>query len=207
MGVYPVGMITMSRRGSRSRNTEKQPFSFINGEDLAKLIKKNHLIIRPFAEDAISCKGIDLRLGGEMAHITETETIFDSRKENDLSTFYTKEAGDEFIVEPRETVLFHTLESLKLPADIMAIVGPRSSYCRLGLHISLGFVDPGFAGQLTLEVTGSSFPIKVYVGERLFHIVFAKLSSICKNPYSGKYQNQKGVTLPVLPSKFARSYA
>lgn len=202
MGAYSVVRVTMFKTNSESRKTERKMFesvSVLSSGDLSRLIRKGHLAITPFTEDAISCKGIDLRLGGEMAHINQTEMIFDSRNRNDLSTFYTKEAGSEFIVEKRETVLFHTLEQLTLPIDIMGMIGLRSSYSRLGLQVSLGFVDPGFEGQLTLEVTGSSFPIKVYAGDKLFHIVFAKLNSLCTNPYRGKYQHQKGVTLPIFP--------
>ena len=192
----------MSKTNVKSRKTGRQMFgiaSILSDDDLARLIGKGRLVISPFAEDSISCKGIDLRLGSEMARINQTEMIFDPRKQNDLSTFYTKEVGSEFIINPQETVLFHTLERLILPADIMGVVGLKSSYSRLGLHVSLGFVDPGFEGQLTLEVTGSSFPIKVYPGDKLFHIVFAKLNSSCTCTYKGKYQNQKGVTLPIFP--------
>jgi len=171
----------------------------LSNDKLVKLIRKGHLIVSPFEEDAISCKGIDLRLGSEMARINHTEVVFDSRKQNDLSTFYTKEVASEFIIKEQETVLFHTLERLALPADIMGMIGLRSSYSRLGLHVSLGFVDPGFEGQLTVEVSGSSFPIKVYTGDKLFHIVFMKLNSLCTNGYKGKYQNQRGVTLPIFP--------
>jgi dCTP deaminase len=175
--------------------------SVLSDDNLVRLIRKGHLVIRPFEKDAITCKGIDLRLGNEIARINHTKLIFDSRRKNDLSVFFTKEVGSEFIIKEQETVLFHTLERLVLPADIMGIIGLRSSYTRLGLHVSLGFVDPGFKGQLTVEVTGSSFPIKVYTGDKLFHIVFVKLSSLCTNTYGGKYQNQKGVTLPIFPNK------
>ena len=184
-----------------SKRTKRQKFkatgSIISGDDLTRLIRKGRIVISPFTEDAISCKGIDLRLGSEIVHIRQTEMVFDSRKQNDLSSFYTKEVRSEFLIRTQKKVLLHTLERVALPADVMGIIGLRSSYSRLGLHAPLGFVDPGFEGQLTLEVTGSSFPIKVYTGDKLFHIVFAKLNSMCKNPYRGKYQKQKGAALPI----------
>jgi dCTP deaminase len=192
----------MRRKGLDSRKTEgklSEKVSILSNDNLVRLIRKGHLVVSPFEENAISCKGIDLRLGSEMARINHTKVVFDSRKQNDLSTFFTKEVGSEFIIKEQETVLFHTLERLALPADILGIIGLRSSYARLGLHVSLGFVDPGFEGQLTVEVTGSSFPIKVYTEDKLFHIVFVKLNSLCTNTYRGKYQNQRGVTLPIFP--------
>lgn len=173
--------------------------SVLSDNDLVKLIRRGHLVIRPFEKDAITCKGVDLRLGNEIARINHAKLVFDSRRKNELSIFFTKEVGSEFIIKKQETVLFHTFEWLELPADLIGIVGLRSSYTRLGLHISPGFVDPGFKGQLTVEVTGSSFPIKVYTRDKLFHIIFIKLSSLCTNAYGGKYQNQKGVTLPIFP--------
>jgi dCTP deaminase len=187
-----------SRRKNEGELSKK--VSVLSDDDLVKLIRRRHLVIRPFEKDAITCTGVDLGLGNEIARINHTKLIFDSRRKNELSIFFTKEVGSEFIIKKLETVLFHTFEWLELPADIIGIVGLRSSYTRLGLHVSSGgFVDPGFKGQLTVEVTGSSFPIKVYAGDKLFHITFVKLSSLCTNVYGGKYQNQKGVTLPIFP--------
>jgi len=183
----------------KNENELSKKVSVLGNNDLVRLIRMGHLVVRPFEKDAITCTGIDLRLGNEIARINHTKLIFDSRKKNELSIYFTKEVGSEFIIKEQETVLFHTLEWLALPADIIGIIGLRSSYTRLGLHVSLGFVDPGFKGQLTVEVAGSSFPIKVYTGDKLFHITFVKLSSFCTNTYRGRYQNQKGVTLPIFP--------
>jgi dCTP deaminase len=63
----------------------------------------------------------------------------------------------------------------------------------------IGFIDPGFVGQLTMEIIGGSFPILLHSGDRIFHVVFAMMKQITKNAYTGKYQNQKGVALPIFP--------
>jgi len=169
--------------------------SVLGTSDIMEHIKKKRLIIYPFSEDSISGCGLDLSLGKEIARLINSQEIFDTKKHNRLSTFYKKETGLEFVINPNERVLLCTLERVALPPNIMGFVGLRSSYSRLGLILTIGFVDPGFKGQLTLEVIGSSFPVKVYVGDRIFHLVLAKLKAL--EAYKGKYQNQKGVTFPI----------
>jgi dCTP deaminase len=78
----------------------------------------------------------------------------------------------------------------------MGFVNLRSSYARIGLTIPPTIVDANFEGQLTIELVGGDFPVKLYAGDRFLHVVFARLSSIVEKPYSGKYQGQKGVRLP-----------
>ena len=167
--------------------------------DLIKYIEEQRLRISPFQRENIVCNGIDLRLGPELQRLKTTQKTFDTRKKNDFSLYYEKEKGTDFVIGPHEKVLLCTLEELTLPEDIIGIVGLRSTYSRLGLNMPLGFIESGFRGQLTLEVTGGSFPLKVYSNDRIFHVVFIIVSSSSKTIYKGKYQNQKGVTLPILP--------
>ena len=83
----------------------------------------------------------------------------------------------------------------------MAFVELRSTYARLGLFIPPTIVDANFEGQLTIELVGGPFPVKLYKGDRFLHIIFAKLTSQVEKPYMGKYQGQRGVTLPKLDAK------
>ena len=93
-----------------------------------------------------------------------------------------------------------TLEYLELPNDAIAFVNLRSTYARLGLTIPPTIVDAGFRGQLTIEVVGSEFPIKLKSGERFLHLIFAKTLTPVEKPYRGKYQGQQEVTLPKFES-------
>jgi dCTP deaminase len=166
--------------------------------DLRKCIEEKRIVIDPFTENCLRENGIDLRLGGEIARIKSSNTLLDYRDCADLEKYYEVERGESFIVNPHEHILITTLERIKLPVDIMAFIELRSTYARLGLTIPPTVVDANFEGQLTVGVTGTSFPIKLYVGDRILHLIFAKLTNPVSKPYLGKYQYQRGVTLPIL---------
>ncbi|MEM1736738.1 MAG: dCTP deaminase, partial [Ignisphaera sp.] len=83
--------------------------------------------------------------------------------------------------------------------ELMAFVELRSTFARMGLSIPPTIIDGGFEGQITIELHGSSFPIKLRYGTRFIHIVFSRVTSPIEKPYSGGYQKQKGVKLPRLP--------
>ena len=167
--------------------------------DLRNYIRSGRLIIQPFEPSTIRENGVDLRLGGEVAHLHNLDKLVDTRKGDlNLQIFYSIERGDEFVIKAHEKVLLTTLERIKLPGDIMAFVELRSSFARLGLMIPPTIIDAGFEGNITLEVEGSSFPIKIYKGERFAHIIFAKTLNPVERPYRGRYQGQTGVTLPKL---------
>jgi dCTP deaminase len=166
--------------------------------DLRKCIEEKRIVIDPFTEDCLRENGVDLRLGGEVARIRSSNTLLDYRDGVDLEKYYEVERGESFIVNPHEHILITTLERIKLPVDIMAFIELRSTYARLGLTIPPTVVDANFEGQLTVGVTGTSFPIKLYVGDRILHLILAKLTNPVSKPYLGKYQYQRGVTLPIL---------
>ena len=96
--------------------------------------------------------------------------------------------------------MLHSLEYLSLPPELMGFVELRSTFARLGIMMPPTIVDGGFEGQLTIEVLSTSFPIKLKVKTRFLHIVFAKLTTPVTRPYKGKYQGQRGVTLPKMTS-------
>jgi len=77
----------------------------------------------------------------------------------------------------------------------MAFVNLRSSFARLGLLIPPTIVDAGFEGQLTIELIGSSFPVKLKKGTRFLHLIFDRTLTPVEYPYRSKYQGQRGVTL------------
>ena len=92
-------------------------------------------------------------------------------------------------------VLVSTLEYIKMPVNIAALVELRSTFARLGLSIPPTIVDAGFEGQLTLEIHGGAFPVILRKGTRFAHVVFMDVRGE-PVPYKGRYQGQRGVTLP-----------
>lgn len=109
---------------------------------------------------------------------------------------YQKINQKKMIMAPRSFILATTKESIKLPDFIAAFVEGRSSVGRMGLFIqNAGWVDPGFCGQITLELyNANSLPLEIEAGRRICQIVFSTMDQPTTNPYQGKYQNQKGVT-------------
>jgi dCTP deaminase len=110
--------------------------------------------------------------------------------------------GRAFILHPGEFVLGATLEVLRLPDDLVARLDGKSSLGRLGLqvHSTAGLADPGFEGQITLELSNiASLPIAIYPGMRIAQLVFERLTTPADNPYGSgllgsKYQGQRGPT-------------
>ena len=129
-----------------------------------------------------------------MARFISTDKVFDP--DNPDYSFFRIEKGDEFIINPYEHVLLTTEEYIRLPNDVMAFVNIRPSFARLGLLIPPTIIDAGFEGQLTIEVVGSSFPVKLKRGTRFLHLIFARTLTPVEHPYKGKYQRQTGVTVP-----------
>lgn len=107
-----------------------------------------------------------------------------------------KSNNGKILITPHSFVLATTQEYLYLPDDITAFVEGRSSIGRIGLFVqNAGWVDPGFEGQITLELfNASDNTIELEVGRRLAQLVFVKMSNPCNAPYRGKYQGQKGAT-------------
>lgn len=166
----------------------------LSNSDIRDYIKRKRLIIKPLSKDTIRENGIDLRISREIAHFKRTKKIYDVRdKATKPNDFYKKEKADSFIIHPHERILVSTLETVGLEDDLMGFVNLRSTYARMGLMIPPTIIDAGFKGQLTLEVMGGPFPVKVYAGDRFCHAVLAKLTSKSIR-YRGTYQGQKGVT-------------
>jgi len=163
--------------------------------DLWNYIRSGRLKIEPFTEDIVRENGLDLRIGGQIARFTRNNKTFDTRS-SDPSDFYYFEEGQSFTIKQGEHVLLHTKEYLSLPKDLMGFVNLRSSYARIGLMIPPTIIDANFEGELTIELVGGDFPVKLYEGDRFLHVVFARLSSIVERPYMGRYQGQRGVRLP-----------
>lgn len=118
--------------------------------------------------------------------------------------------GEALILHPGEFVLGSTLEYIGVPEDLVARLEGKSSLGRLGLliHSTAGFVDPGFSGHLTLELSNvANLPITLYPGMKIGQISFLKMTTPADNPYgstrlSSKYQGQRGPT----PSRYSENF-
>ena len=104
--------------------------------------------------------------------------------------------NDNYVLEPGEFCLASTNETVNIPNDMCGFVVGRSSIARCGLQIeAAGLIDPGFCGQITLELQNQTkFPIKLKSGIRLCQLVVHTLNAPCEKPYDGKYNNQTGAT-------------
>lgn len=152
-------------------------------KNIEKLIKQNQ--IQPAS--------VDLRLSNHFAKIDENSMPFISM-DDDIDYVWTE--SEEFIIPPRSFVLATTKEYMKLPNNLTAFVEGRSSIGRMGLFIqNAGWVDPGFEGEITLELFNAApVAIKLIAGRRICQLVFAEMDQEAEVPYDGKYQGQKGAT-------------
>ena len=127
----------------------------------------------------------------------------DPRQEQDELTRLVEVDPDEaFILHPGEFVLGSTYEQVTLPDDLAARLEGKSSLGRLGLltHSTAGFIDPGFSGHVTLELSNvATLPIKLWPGMKIGQLCFFRLSSSAQSPYGtganqNRYQGQRGPT-------------
>ncbi len=170
----------------------------LSRRDLLEAIAKGYIVIEPFDEEVVRENGVDLRIGDEVAVLLNNPTPIDPDDLSgcDLSEYYkVVKIDDSFVLQPYMKVLVSTMEYIRMPDDVAGFVELRSTFARLGLSVPPTIVDAGFEGQLTLEVHGGAFPVVLRRGMRFAHVVFMKLLSRTE-PYRGKYQGQRGVTLP-----------
>ncbi|MGC9112027.1 dCTP deaminase [Acidilobus sp.] len=171
----------------------------LSDRDIETLIRAGELGVEPLDSEVIRENGLDLRLGSTYCEFRSTGTVLDPRSPGDPGEFYDcRDAGEggSFIIIPHRHYLLHTAEYIKLPPYVAGLVNLRSTWARTGIYIPSTVVDAGFEGQLTIEVIGSEFPVKLYVGDRFLHLVLVKMETPSTRPYSGRYRGQRGVRLP-----------
>ncbi len=167
----------------------------LSDNEIRILLRAGELGIEPLDEEIIRENGLDLRLGSSYCIMRDTDKILDPRNPGDPNDYYDCRKTNEIIIPPRTHVLLHTLEYIRLPSYIAGLVNLRSTWARTGIYVPATVVDAGFEGELTIEVIGSQFPVKLYPGERFLHLVLVKMG-IPASPYSGIYKGQRGVRLP-----------
>ena len=165
----------------------------LSDKTLMKMIEDNELIVEPLEKEQIQPASVDIRLGNTFSIVEDTSTgIINLENEIKYKTITT----DSYILLPNQFVLATTMEYFDLPDDLTAFVEGRSSLGRMGLFIqNAGWVDPGFKGEITLELYNANrCAIELKAGRRVGQLVFAKMDDTALNPYNGKYQGQKGAT-------------
>jgi len=171
---------------------------------IRRLVEAGAIAIEPWDPGLVQPASVDLRLGDSFRVFhNHRVTAIDLR---DPPTNLTEEVvvgkGDPFAIHPGEFVLGRTLEQVRIPNDVVARIEGKSSLGRLGLivHATAGFVDPGFEGTLTLEITNlTRVPIKLYAGLLIAQLSFMALDAPAEHPYGSAelgshYQGQVDAT-------------
>ena len=176
----------------------------LSDRDLLTEIDNKRVAVEPFDMEMIQPSSIDVRLD-RMFRVFENHKyphIDPSIEQEDLTRLIEPDGDDPFILHPGEFVLGSTLEVVSLPDDLAGRLEGKSSLGRLGLltHSTAGFIDPGFSGHITLELSNAAtLPIKLFPGMKIGQRCLFRLSSPADHPYGSdkygsRYQGQRGPT-------------
>ncbi|ADG97696.1 deoxycytidine triphosphate deaminase [Segniliparus rotundus DSM 44985] len=179
----------------------------LSDRDIFAEIQASRLSVEPFDSKLVQPSSIDVRLDGmfQVFNNTRYTHIDPAQRQDELTSLVEPAQGEPFVLHPGEFVLGSTLEVVRLPDDLAGRLEGKSSLGRLGLltHSTAGFVDPGFSGHLTLELSNvANLPITLWPGMLIGQLCLLRLTSPASNPYgssavASKYQGQRGPT----PSK------
>ena len=176
----------------------------ISDRDIRAEIDSERIILDPYEAAMVQPSSVDVRIdryfrlfdNHKYAHIDPAE------EQPELTRLVEVEEGEPFILHPGEFVLGSTYETVTLPDDIAARLEGKSSLGRLGLltHSTAGFIDPGFSGHVTLELSNvANLPITLWPGMKIGQLCIFRLSSPAEHPYGSvvygsRYQGQRGPT-------------
>lgn len=177
----------------------------LSDRDIKARLEQGDLVIDPITDWDLQLQpaSVDVRLGKQFAvyQLPHLPCIDPRDKANIDAVTKPVEIpdGEPFILHPGEFALAHTAEYIKIPADLVARVEGRSSLGRLAIvvHATAGFIDPGFEGTITLELSNlGRAAVKLYPGMRISQLVFHTMTSPALRPYGSgrgsKYQGQRG---------------
>ena len=152
----------------------------------------------------LSSYGYDARLSDEFMIFTNVDNAIVDPKNFDENSFVERKK-DVCIIPPNSFVLCRTVEYFKIPNDVLVICLGKSTYARCGLIVNVTPLEPGWEGQVTLEISNTTpLPAKIYANEGICQFLFYKGDSPCEVTYAdraGKYMGQRGVTLPRLKTE------
>jgi len=186
----------------------------LSDRDIRAEIDAGRIVIDPYLPEAVQPSSIDLHLDRRFRVFRNSRYPFiDVRTDQPELTELVEIGGDDpFILHPGEFVLGSTLERVELPNDLVARLEGKSSLGRLGLliHSTAGYVDPGWEGNLTLELSNvANLPITLYDGMKIGQISFQRLSSPAEVGYGdarigSKYRGQRDPTASLYHRDFER---
>ena len=176
----------------------------LSDRDIKAEIDGGRVRLEPYDEAMVQPSSIDVRLDKYFRLFDNHRYPFIDPAEDqpELTRLIEVEHGEPLILHPGEFVLGSSFEVVTLPGDLAARLEGKSSLGRLGLltHSTAGFVDPGFSGHVTLELSNAAtLPIKLWPGMKVGQLCFFRLSSPAENPYGSakygsRYQGQRGPT-------------
>jgi len=176
----------------------------LSDRDINAEINSGRVKVEPFDAAMVQPSSVDVRLD-RFFRVFENHkypVIDPSIEQSELTREIAVEPDEDFILHPGEFVLASTYEVITLPDDIAGRLEGKSSLGRLGLltHSTAGFIDPGFSGHITLELSNvANLPVKLFPGMKIGQLCLIKLSSPAEHPYGSalygsRYQGQRGPT-------------
>jgi dCTP deaminase len=187
----------------------------LSDRSIREEIAAGRIVIDPFDPACVQPSSVDLHVDSQFRVFANSRYAYiDVKQEMQGLTELVEVAdGEPFILHPGEFVLGSTLERVRIPDDMVARLEGKSSLGRLGLliHSTAGYVDPGWDGYLTLELSNvANLPITIYAGMKIGQISFFRLSTAAERPYGSKetkskYQGQRGPTASRFFEEFERS--
>jgi dCTP deaminase len=176
----------------------------MSDRDIRASIEAGQIGLEPLEMGLLQPSSIDVRLDRFFRLFDNHKYAFidPAEQQDELTRLIEVDSAEPFILHPGEFVLGSTYEFVTLPDDVAARLEGKSSLGRLGLltHSTAGFVDPGFKGHVTLELSNvATLPIKLWPGMKIGQLCFFKLTSPSEHPYgsekySSRYQGQRGPT-------------
>lgn len=173
--------------------------AILSDKTIKEYLEEGKIVIDPLKdEQQIQPSSVDMRLGDEFKVFNVIRKPYiDPKDEEDIAEYMessTVPEGEAFIIHPNEFALATTQEYVKVPDDLVARVEGRSSMGRLGvtMHVTAGYVDPGFEGRITLEISNiGAMPVALYPGQRVCQLVFETMTTPAELPYGHPKRNSK----------------
>ena len=176
----------------------------LSDRDIRAELDAGRVVLDPLEPSMLQPSSIDVRLDRYFRLFDNHKYPFidPSQEQPDLTRLVEVAPGEPFVLHPGEFVLGSTFEGVTLPDDVAARLEGKSSLGRLGLltHSTAGFIDPGFLGHVTLELSNvATLPITLWPGMKIGQLCFFRLSSPAEHPYGSqaygsRYQGQRGPT-------------
>jgi dCTP deaminase len=176
----------------------------LSDRSIREQISTGRLVIDPFEDALVQPSSVDLRLDRSFLIFRNTRRAYLDVKEpaDELMERIELDEGEPVVLHPSEFILGSTVERVTIPDDLVGRLEGRSSVGRLGvvIHSTAGYIDPGFSGQITLEIASlANIPVRLYPGMRIAQISFSKMTSAAETPYGqrglgSKYQGQGSPT-------------